>query len=93
MRPVVAQSHKCVTINATGCKFDSHSGKLNITLFYFYALVPRQSVEFNSVTQYAMPLKFSEKHMSALMGTDVLTLGSKVSSNMCGIQRDGSFRL
>ena len=30
LRPVMAQGHKGVTVNETGCGFDPHSNKLNI---------------------------------------------------------------
>ena len=44
--PIVAQGHKCVTVNPTGCGLDPHSRKLNIYLnlyFHFITLVRRQS--------------------------------------------------
>ena len=36
LRPVVAQEHKCVTVNATGCWFDPYSRKLNIKYCHFF---------------------------------------------------------
>ena len=56
LRLVVAQEYKCVTVNATGCRFDPHSRKCNIYLnlnFYFSALVSGQSAALCFITQYA----------------------------------------
>ena len=35
LRLVVAQGHKRVTVDETGCGFDSHSRKLNMKCFHF----------------------------------------------------------
>ena len=62
--PVVAQGHKCVTVNTPGCGFHPHSGKLNIYLhlyFHFFALVSRQSVALSSATKHGMSPEFSGK--------------------------------
>ena len=47
-----------VTVNAIGCRFDSHSTKWNIYLnlyFHFFTLVSMQNAALSSVTQHAMP--------------------------------------
>ena len=49
-RPVVAQGHKCMTVNATVCGFISHSSKY-IYIFYFFALVSWQIAVLSSNTQ------------------------------------------
>ena len=57
LRPFVAERHKCVTVNTTGCEFNPNSRKLNIYLnlyYHFFALALRQSVALSSATQHAM---------------------------------------
>ena len=52
---------KKLALNATGCRYDSHSRKCNIYLnlyFHFFALVSRQSAALSSATQHAMRPKF-----------------------------------
>ena len=41
LRPVVVQGHKRVTVNATGCEFDSHSEQCKIN-FYFLVIRGRK---------------------------------------------------
>ena len=40
VRPVMAQGHKRVTLKATGCRFDCHSGKENVLHTPFTFLAP-----------------------------------------------------
>ena len=60
-RGTAAQS---VTVKATGCGFNSHSGRWNIYLnlyFHFFALVSRLSAALRSATQHAIPPEFGRK--------------------------------
>ena len=88
MRPVVAQGHNCVTVNATGCGFDPHSSKLNMYLnvyIHFFALVSRQIAALSSATQHAISPESGGK-----LGTEWLgTLGvPNAYLAECGIQRE-----
>ena len=56
----MAQGHKDVTVNTTGCGFDSHSRKWNIKYFHFRALEQRQA------QRWVLPLNTQRlKHKSA----------------------------
>ena len=73
------------TVNATGCGFDSHSRKGNISL------VARHSATLRYATQYAVPPELGEKWRTKVFYSEqsVLTLGSRVPSaypGMCGTQ-------
>ena len=48
----MAQGHKCVTVNASGCGFDGVEAP---------SLVSRQSAVLSSATQYAKPQEFGRK--------------------------------
>ena len=61
LRLVAAQGQKCTTVNAIGVLFDPQSGKWNISHFYFFALITRQSAALSSATQCVMPPEFSCK--------------------------------
>ena len=65
-----------MTVNATGCEFDSHSRKINILYFRFLALVTRQSVTLSIITHHAMPPEICERWVDG----SVLTLGFEISS-------------
>ena len=60
-KPVVAQGHILATVNAIGCKFESHSRKLLLLYFHFFALVTTQSVALSAATQHEMPPEFDRK--------------------------------
>ena len=70
-RTAVAQEHKCVTVNATGCRFDPHWRKYNIhlNLYFFFVLVSRQNATLSSKPQHAMPPEFQ-------WGTECFPLGA-----------------
>ena len=48
------QGHKHATVNTTGCGFDSHSVKLNISYFHIFALVTGQSAVLSATNKHAM---------------------------------------
>ena len=72
LRPVVAQRHKCVTVNVTGCGYDPHSRKGNIYFnfyFLFIALESRQSATLRSATVHAMPPELGGKYETKCFNT------------------------
>ena len=50
-----------VTVNATGCGFDSHSMKLKKKYFHFFALVWIQSAALRPATRPSIPSEFGGK--------------------------------
>ena len=44
-----------MTVNATGCRFDSHWRKLNIIYFNFFAMASRHSEALSFATQHIKP--------------------------------------
>ena len=88
MRPVVAQGHKCVNVNATGYRFDPRKWNNYLNLyFHFFALVSTRWVPpLNTHSISPMNLAESDKW-------SVLTLGFFTYNVMCGIQREAWFFL
>ena len=48
-------------LDATRCRFDSLSRKLNISYFHLFALASTQNAALSYVIQQAIPPEFSEK--------------------------------
>ena len=62
----MAQCHKRVTSNATGCGFDCHSRKLNYKYAHFFAMYGI-SAAMSFAIQHTMPIEFDGKWAACLI--------------------------